>query len=382
MILLCNTFLTDAYLAGKGRVVRQNLKSFSNVDIFKYSLASLAIAYKWSSIILNIELDTMYQDKQKELQDFIAETFKEVPIIVKWKTIKYQREWQDLYNSGMLNDGLIWFYCNHDHIFFDSSPDYLTKCIADLRNDPEKNKSLGFSHFPEGMRTTKEFGHRRFLPNNQEYIDKNSPSTYKLEENYMSIQSINVDSIRVISRELYYDTWFGGEFNHVQLPRPDFFGYNIALFKTLPLQKQCVPIKEICRHFDGYHHVTPPITNNQCPALDIPIGFFEKEMKIRYGYDDYKEGWTNINPLAPDYHAFNLSGTDYRFTLDDMPLVWKDKIAEIDTAPNLMEEDIIHGRFESLSNMIYTSNNFDIDENAVTKCIDEYSRELKRCGYA
>ena len=43
MILFCNTFITEAKPFGKGNVVRDNLKSFNNLDIFKYSLASLAI---------------------------------------------------------------------------------------------------------------------------------------------------------------------------------------------------------------------------------------------------------------------------------------------------------------------------------------------------
>ena len=53
MILFCNTFITETKpQIGKGFVFRENLKSFSNFDIFKYSLASLAVAYDWSKVIL------------------------------------------------------------------------------------------------------------------------------------------------------------------------------------------------------------------------------------------------------------------------------------------------------------------------------------------
>ena len=46
-----------------------------------------------------------------------------------------------------------------------------------------------------------------------------------------------------------------------------------------PIIKQILisPYKEIFRHFDGYYHQY--ITNNQCPALDIPPGFFENDIK-------------------------------------------------------------------------------------------------------
>ena len=76
MILLCNTFLTETTPSiGKGLVNRENLKTFSNFDIFKYSLASLAVAYPWSKVILKIELDPIYQNRKKELEDFIKKEF-------------------------------------------------------------------------------------------------------------------------------------------------------------------------------------------------------------------------------------------------------------------------------------------------------------------
>jgi hypothetical protein len=41
MILFCNTFITETKPSiGKGFVFRENLKLYSNFDIFKYSLAS------------------------------------------------------------------------------------------------------------------------------------------------------------------------------------------------------------------------------------------------------------------------------------------------------------------------------------------------------
>ena len=71
MILFCNTFITEAIPpGGKGFVFRENLKTFSNFDIFKYSLASLAVAYPWKKVILKIELDPIYKPRQQELEDF------------------------------------------------------------------------------------------------------------------------------------------------------------------------------------------------------------------------------------------------------------------------------------------------------------------------
>ena len=58
---------------------RQNLKSFSNFDIFKYSLASLAVAYNWSKVILKISLDDIYKYRQQELEEFIKNEFSKYP---------------------------------------------------------------------------------------------------------------------------------------------------------------------------------------------------------------------------------------------------------------------------------------------------------------
>ena len=53
----------------------------------------------------------------------------------------------------MRSINLIWFYCNHDHIFFDSSKDYLAELVDEMKN--EELCSLQFSHWPENIRTSK-----------------------------------------------------------------------------------------------------------------------------------------------------------------------------------------------------------------------------------
>jgi hypothetical protein len=133
-----------------------------------------------------------------------------------------------------------------------------------------------------------------------------------------------------------------------------------------------IPLKEICRHFDGYQHVQPIITNNQCPAIDIPPGFFENNIKIRYGYDDYKEGWVNINPKNDYYYAHNTSGTDYKFTLEDFPLVWKSRISVVDSHTDINEEEMIQYRLKSIMEMVYTSDSFQIDDSVVSKILGQY----------
>lgn len=146
---------------------------------------------------------------------------------------------------------------------------------------------------------------------------------------------------------------------------------------TKNINKVLIPLKEICRHFDGYQHVKPIIDNNQCPAIDIPIGFFENNIKIRYGYDDYKEGWTNINPKNECYYAYNKSGTDYKFTMDNIPLVWKGKISEVDLCNKIDEIEMLQYFLQSILGMIYTSDQFVIDEEVKDKILNNYLKNSK-----
>jgi hypothetical protein len=350
MILFCNTLITESKPFGKGNVVRDNLKSFNNLDIFKYSLASLSIAYDWSKVILKISLDDCYKSRQDELEQFIKREFSQFNLVLEWQRSECQNDWKRDYE--LLDDNLIWYYCNHDHIFFDSSKDYLAELVDTMKD--EELCSLQFSHFPENIRTA-----------------KTNPK-YTIHNNHISFESINFDSIQIITKELYRRWWFEGEFNHIKLGRPDFFGIGLAEIKPMPTHKLIVPLKELCRHFDGYQHVQPVIDNNQCPAIDIPIGFFEGDIKIRYGYDDYKEGWTNINPKNSYYYAFDKSGTDYKFTLSDLPLIWKDKISVVDSNEKIDDGEMLTYRLKAIFNMVSTSPYFNIDEEIINKIFNKY----------
>jgi hypothetical protein len=369
MILFVNTFITEAPVnpnwGYQKQLPRINLKSYSSFDIFKYSLASLAVAHDWSKVILKISLDDCYKDRQNELDQFIKDNFSQFNLILEWQRNEYQNDWKQSYE--LLDDNLIWYYCNHDHIFIDSSTDYLKKLTADIKD--EQLCSVGFSHWPEVIRTVKQglFPH----PLNQQL----QLDSYDINNNYVSVDSNNFDSIQIITKELYYRWWFEGEFNNIKLPRPDYFGIGLAEIKPVPIHKTIAPLKELCRHFDGYYHINPQITNNQCPAINIPDGFFENDIKIRYGYDDYKEGWVNINPKNEYYYAYNKSGTDYKFTLNDLPLVWKKRIKIIDSNPDIDEEEMLQYRLKSILETIYTSEYYSIDEEVKNKIINEYLKQ-------
>jgi hypothetical protein len=358
MILFVNTFITNENPNFKLSYQRGNLNTDDKLDIFKYSLASLAVAYDWSKVILKISLDDYYKHRQDELEQFIKGNFSQFNLVLKWQRSEYQNDWKRDYE--LLNDNLIWYYCNHDHIFFDSSKDYLVELVDEMKD--EELCSLQFSHWPENIRNAK-LGSAS---------PPNDPATYKIHNNHISVVANSFDSIQIITKELYRRWWFEGEFNHIKLGRPDFFGIGLAEIKPMPYHKVIVPFKELCRHYDGYQHMQPAIDNDQCPSISIPPGFFENDIKIRYGYDDYKEGWININPKNNHYYAYDKSGTDYKFTLNDLPLIWKNKISVIDSNPKINDDEMIQYRLKSIFDMVITSPYFKVDEEAINKIFNKY----------
>jgi hypothetical protein len=69
-----------------------------------------------------------------------------------------------------------------------------------------------------------------------------------------------------------------------------------------------------------------------------------------------------------------LSGADYKFTLKEIPLFWKDRITEIDINPEVNEEEMLKYRLNHILETIYTSPNHDpyIEEKLASKILNKY----------
>ena len=100
---------------------------------------------------------------------------------------------------------------------------------------------------------------------------------------------------------------------------------------------QICPKTELCRHYDSYGHIM-----NYVPPLFIPDGFFEKNIKIRYGYDNAIKGWVNVNPLK---ESIGLE-VDLLNLIGDIPSFWKGRISTYDINPlfpqNLNKEHLVY----------------------------------------
>jgi hypothetical protein len=188
----------------------------------------------------------------------------------------------------------------------------------------------------------------------------------------------------IITKSLYRDWFFTGVWgDEIELPRTDGVGkYTLGnirqyLNQPLPIQTMIIPYKELLRHFDGYIH--QKIGNQVCPSLSIPDGFFESQIKIRYGYDDRKDGWININPKSTYFFAEDTSGADYKFTIEDIPYFWKDRIVEWDINSDINEEEMIQYKLYNVLKMMYCDTRYNqyIDLEIEKKVLDCYLEHHK-----
>jgi hypothetical protein len=390
MILFFNVFITGrSSTNGQWERLgvfydRGNLNTPNKLDILKYSLASYAVAYPWKRVILNLQLDGIYNTEENRigLKQFVEEEFKNFDLHFSDIRNKHQEDYFKTYE--LINDDVIFYQCNHDHIFIDSSTEYLEELVK-LRDVYGPNLTISTSHWPEAIRTAKcgYIGHHEEIPS---VFSKR----YQLYDNHIFREGKIIDSLIVITKEIYQNWFLEGDWNKILLPPGMFASGKVELPRSEGVgiiglggikdiikspfinQKVVIPYKELFRHFDGYWH--QKISNERCPAIDIPPGFFKNDIKIRYGYDNYKEGWVNINPKSDNYYAFNKSGTDYKFTLENIPLAWKNRISVVDSNPNIDKEEMIQYHLKSVLEMVYTNPKYDpyIEQELEDKIINKY----------
>jgi hypothetical protein len=336
MILFINTFITDKVLPGSTLQPhrmwnREFLNQYSSFDTFKYSLASLAPIYDWKNIILKISLDEEYKSRQSELENFIKEEFHGKCINIFWKRNELQSEWQESYD--LLDDDLIWLNCNHDHICLDSNSNYLNHIVSKMRLEQDQLISSYYTHWPESI---------------SHLSDNCNPKNLIINEDYATMNQETCDSLNIISKNLYKKWWFSVKLpNQCKFPRPDWSSNMLSNFVSTPEQKQFIQFKEQSRHFDAYYHMT----RNQCPALNIPEGFFENNIKISIGNQSRLNGYTWLNPSVADNVSENPNGVDYKILEEDIPLFWNKRISEIKRY-QFDKNTAIENRLKSVMNMI------------------------------
>lgn len=305
MILFLNVFITDTHAKGVAAYQNRELaKSFDKLDIYKYCLSSVAKIYPWKKVIINTKLDENYKHRQEELNNWISQEFDGNDLVVRDFRNETQEQWQADYD--LLDDNLIWFSGNHDHAYIDNDYQYFRDFINSFSTKSGKF-ALQFSHWPEFIYEPFVFG---------------KPA--EIKSKYLRMVGRYHHSLQIISKELYKYYWFNFE-----LPKDQVWGRTDNFFSDIFDEdvEIFVPMKELCRHFDGYQHCARPYPNYMVPVLEIPDGFFDNNIKINYSAS-YKDGYTNVNPKAPSLRIFDPNGTDFWYSKKFIPPFWSSKISE------------------------------------------------------
>lgn len=164
---------------------------------------------------------------------------------------------------------------------------------------------------------------------------------------FMTLWPYNA-SIQIVNKNLLGYWWFEHDYGDAWMPRTDTFGSTEAIS---PETACILPYRELVRHFDGYSH--NGIDINACPPLFIPAGFFDGEIRILYCSDNSRKGYVSVNPLKKNYTTVDSEGADLKCVLEDLPLFWRSRIAQVETARHVDEKLLLRRRNEAVLKMAW-----------------------------
>jgi hypothetical protein len=320
MIVWFNCKITDVRL-NPGSVVRYGLKDDNRFDIARYSFASFApLEPLVSKFIFNLELADQHAGREAEMEAWLTKLFPAEKLSIHWYRCNDISQWKEIKEEiDAIDDDLIFPAGNEDHIFMDSDISIFKEALDSVSQSYNPQTVLMTSHWPESIRAVKQFNG----------VKQGNLVSYKIGNN---------DAIRVMKKKFF--DWY------VEVAE----GSKQLMFRTehwnniyLPENDILVTTKEQFRHFDGYAHVG--IGASYTPPLEIPPGFFDEGITVRYGFDNVDPNCVNINPQAEFLKTEDAAnGVDYKWCVEDIPAFWHPFIKEIITAPSVDESAMKEAR--------------------------------------
>ncbi len=315
--------------------IRNSCASFrfrNKLDITKYTLATYSYL-KFSEVIIRFEC----QDKTQEgeFKNYCQYIFPNAKVSIgRSDTAK---KYIDALKSAFEGNPWVFFSPNNDHPFIGRDIN-LDKYIATAeileRQYSEYHIGIYYSHMSDLLNMT---GMDRGLWGRWDFV---YPKIV-YENDFCLALKMNKfcgDSIQIFRLKTLLFLFESNKNNGRVIRLEDLTSYFSKDIKQIII----VPKNEICRHYDASSHIKfwPDLAVSPQP-LFIPNGFFEKSIKIRYGYDDYIEGIVNINPMAKECRYINNTGPDMNCHIDDIPFSWRDRILQIDKSGNPIVENML-----------------------------------------
>jgi hypothetical protein len=345
MILFFNTYLTPTTL--KHSYNRGLLHTDNKIEVFKYALESIAPIYEWSQVIIQFELAPEFQNRYDELTKFIINLFPNQKNLSVRPGIRntHQKQWQKTVEELKQNpDKMVFFSCNHDHVFTDSRPDYFHYCVDFLKKYEDEYFVSFLSGYHESI----------------EHLDK-SPLIYEFDGPLIKRKLNPHDSFLLISKSLLREWWCTIDLGNDYLPRTD----EIKKLRDPSLMYNFfVLARDMFAHYDGYHNFAAPCSYylKHCPAITIPKGFFTNDIIINY--NNGRKDETVIDWATQEFKATNPNGSDYFYLLEELPMVWRKHIKQINN--NLPSEIDYELNFGYRMNIIEKALKFYVGQNPET----------------
>ena len=221
-------------------------KRYNRFDIFKYVLKTYE-KINFEHIYLYIGLDTEFLHRKDEFEEFVYNIFGKDKVSLEFRRLLEQHEWIPLMNtlkeSG--EDKLIFFMQCDDYPLIDFNVDLLHEGIKLLENDNSHYKMLGLGHWPECVSAA--------------YVHNN----YKKVNNYINTRWTITDPLNIYNLRFLYDIFINLKWQHTPgYGRIDTILGGSGAPWARPhhplgphmdnLLSVWVPLRELCRHFDGY----------------------------------------------------------------------------------------------------------------------------------
>lgn len=345
LILIFNVFLTnkpryeglifqgpiDLYLDDV-RSSASVYKRRTKVEICAYTLASLA-EIPWDHAIVNVGIGDGFTENQLEqLLDQARALFPTGEI--SGTRASTRKEYLELFERVKADfpEGYV-FYCpNHDHVFMGTEAEILHRAVAfadNIRREMRSVTRVCYSHQLENILALREESPIQGMHLLGGQILEDGPDYLVAQRQRFAWDSYYVSHINDLLSYYYLSANDGycprGEDCHPH-PFPEF--RNIVV----------IPKTTVCEHYDGYYHTFGHQVfklysgkfARRVPPLFIPDGFFERDIRLRFGFQTTADGWVTINPNTEEYSChIPVVGTDMKIRIQDIPLFWRRRISRI-----------------------------------------------------